>query len=90
MGINYFISGGLSLALLKPVYLWVIESDGLVKYTYLRYGQAGSEFDYYFSELPIMKYGGEGSRFVQRTLHIAELRKKNGTDDYTSGKRRNR
>lgn len=48
MGINYFISGGLSLALLKPVYLWVIESDGLVKYTYLRYGQAGSEFDYYF------------------------------------------
>ena len=76
MGINYFISGGLSLALLKPVYLWVIESDGLVKYTYLRYGQAGSEFDYYFSELSIMKYGGEGSRFVQRILHIAELRKK--------------
>ena len=32
--INYFISGGISLAMLKPVYLYVIENDGIQKRRY--------------------------------------------------------
>ncbi|MDD4819227.1 MAG: hypothetical protein PHD21_00095 [Flavobacteriales bacterium] len=32
--INYFICGGISLAMLKPVYLYVVENDGIEKRRY--------------------------------------------------------